>query len=93
MFADFCESCYITFRLKINFNNYLHKDATKDIKDEVLKAIKKHITLTSRLIKAFPTATYDANKKFMEFLKLIYNTKKDLRIQKLKDKIKKEENK
>ena len=39
MFADFCESCYITFRLKINFNNYLHKDATKDIKDEVLKAI------------------------------------------------------
>lgn len=93
MLADFCESCYITFRLKINFNNYLHKDATKDIKDEVLKAIKKHITLTSRLIKAFPTATYDANKKFVEFLKLIYNTKKDLRIQKLKDKIKKEENK
>ena len=29
----------------------------------------------------------------MEFLKLIYNTKKDLRIQKLKDKITKEENK
>ena len=93
MFIDFCESCYITFRLKINFNKYLHKDATKEIKEEMMKAIKKHIILTSRLVKAFPNATNDTNKKFMEFIKLIYTTKKDLRIQKLKNKIKKEENK
>lgn len=93
MLADFCESCYITFRLKINFNNYLHKDATKEIREEVTKAIKKHIVLTSRLVKAFPTATYDANKKFMDFIKLIYNTRKEQRIQKLKRKIKEEENK
>ena len=93
MFIDLCESCYITFRLKINFNKYLHKDATKEIKEEMMKAIKKHIILTSRLVKAFPNATNDTNKKFMEFIKLIYTTKKDLRIQKLKKKIKKEENK
>ena len=58
-----------------------------------MKAIKKHIILTSRLVKAFPNATNDTNKKFMEFIKLIYTTRKDLRIQKLKKKIKKEENK
>ena len=57
-----------------------------------MKAVKKHVTLTSRLLRAFPNVTYEANKKFVDFMKLIYNTKRDLKIQKLKKKIKKVEN-
>lgn len=91
--ADVVESCYITIRLKINLNNYIHRDATREIKKEVMKAVRKHITLTSRLLRAFPNITYETNKKFLDFMKLVYNTKRDLKIEKLKKKIKKEEKK
>lgn len=91
-FIDVIESCYITVRLKINLNNFIHRDATREIKKEVMKAVGKHVTLTSRLLRAFPNVTYEANKKFVDFMKLIYNTKRDLKIQKLKKKIKKVEN-
>lgn len=91
--ADVVESSYITVRLKINVNNYVHKDATEKIKKEVLKAIRKHTTLTSRLLKAFPNVTMDANKKFMEFLKLFDNTKREMKIEKLKKKIREEKKK
>lgn len=87
---DVIESCYITARLKINFTKYMHKDATSKVKQEVLGAIRKNTLLTSRLLRAFPSATYSANKKFKEFLELFNNTKRDVKIQKLKKKIKKE---
>ena len=80
--ADVVESCYITIRLKINLNNYIHRDATREIKKEVMKAVRKHITLTSRLLRAFPNITYETNKKFLDFMKLVYNTKRDLKIEK-----------
>lgn len=86
---DFVESSYIIVRLKINVDNYIHKDATRKIKQEVLKAIRKHTTLTSRLLKAFPNLTSDANKRFMEFTKLLDSTRKEIKIQKLKRKIEK----
>ena len=91
--SDIVESCYITARLKINVSNYIHKDATREIKKEVMKALRKHTALTSRLLKAFPNASYGRNKRFMEFVKLFENTKKDLKIQKLKGKIKEEKKK
>lgn len=86
---DFVESSYIIVRLKINVDNYIHKDATRKIKQEVLKAIRKHTTLTSRLLKAFPNLTSDANKRFMEFTKLLDSTRKEIKIQKLKRRIEK----
>lgn len=86
---DFVESSYIIVRLKINVDNYIHKDATRKIKQEVLKAIRKHTTLTSRLLKAFPNLTSDANKRFIEFTKLLDSTRKEIKIQKLKRKIEK----
>lgn len=91
--VDLIESAYITARLKINFSNYVHKDATEKIKKEVLTAIRKHMLLTSRLLKAFPTATYTANKKFKDFLDLFDSTKREIRIKKLKEKIAKEKKK
>lgn len=84
--VDVIESCYITSRLKINLNKYVGGDATATVKEEVLKAIRKHTLLTSRLLKAFPTATYHANKKFREFLELFDTTKREVKIQKLKAK-------
>lgn len=90
---DIIESSYIIVRLKINIDNYIHKDATKKIKQEVLKAIRKHTTLTSRLLRAFPNLTHDANKRFMEFTKLLDTTRKEIKIQKLKRKIEKVKNK
>lgn len=90
---DVVESSYITVRLKINISHYVRKDATAKIKKEVLAALHKHITLTSRLLRAFPNVSYDANKKVKEFLRLLDKTKKEMKIQKLKKKIEKEKKK
>ena len=90
---DVVESSYITTRLRINFNKYVHVDATAKIKKEVQNAIRKNTLLTSRLLRAFPTASYEANKKFKEFLELFDVTKREVRIQKLKAKIKEEKKK
>ena len=82
--ADVVESCYITARLKINFTKYTHRDATEKIKKEVAIALRKHILLTSRLLKAFPNATSVANKGFQDFSKRFYHIKQELYLQKKK---------
>ena len=82
--ADVVESCYITAKLKINFTKYTHRDATEKIKKEVAIALRKHILLTSRLLKAFPNATSVANKGFQDFSKWFYNIKQELYLQKKK---------
>ena len=74
---DFVMSCYITNNLKLNVARYLHVDATAKIKKEVAQALKKHIVLTSRLLKAFPGVS-SANRKFKDFLKLFRSTEKEL---------------
>lgn len=83
---DFIESFFITVRLKKTITKYVHKDATSEIKKEVMNAIRKHTTLTSRLLKAFPNMSYEANKKFMEFLQLVFETRQQLRYEKKKKK-------
>lgn len=75
--VDFIVSCYITNNLKINVNKYLHTDATSKIKKEVTQALKKHMVLTSRLLKAFPGASI-ANKKFKDFLRLFQSAEKEI---------------
>ena len=75
---------YITARLKINFTKYTHRDATEKIKKEVAIALRKHILLTSRLLKAFPNATSVANKGFQDFSKWFYHIKQELYLQKKK---------
>lgn len=83
---DFIESFFITVRLKKTITKYVRKDATSEIKKEVMNAIRKHTTLTSRLLKAFPNMSYEANKKFMEFLQLVFETRQQLRYEKKKKK-------
>lgn len=82
---DFIVSCYITNNLKINFNKYLHTDATAKIKKEVVQALKKNAVLTSRLLKAFPGVS-SANKSFKEFLKLFHSAEKEIFLLKKKKK-------
>lgn len=89
--TDFIESTYITFRLKINVSKYTNKDATREIKKEVMKAIHKNTILTMRLIKAFPTLTSAPNKKFEHIIKKIEQAKKEA--QKYKSRKFKKENK
>lgn len=74
---DMIESAYITFKLKINVNNYINQDATSEIKKEIMKALQKNTTLTTRLLKAFPNIHHDASKNFLEFTKLLYKTKEE----------------
>ena len=83
---DVIESFYITTKLKINFNRYLNKDATNKIKEEVAKTLRMNMAFTSRLLKAFPN--FSLNNKFKEFMDLFNKTRKDVRIKKLKRKIK-----
>lgn len=75
--ADIIESTYITFRLKINVNKYINQDATREIKKEVMKALQKHTTLTTRLLNAFPNIQHEATKNFLDFKKLAQKTKEE----------------
>ena len=88
---DVIESFYITARLKINFNRYLNKDATNKIKEEVAKTLRMNIAFTSRLLKAFPN--FSLNKKFNDFAELFNKVRTDVRVKRLKRKIKKVKNK
>lgn len=75
--TDIVESAYITFKLKINVNNYINQDATAEIKKEIMKALQKNTTLTTRLLNAFPNIRHEASKNFVEFKKLVYKAKED----------------
>ncbi len=84
--ADFVESTYITFRLKINVSKYINKDATREIKKEVFAALHKNTTLTNRLLNAFPHITHTASNRFNEFKKIIIKAKKEVKKMKTKKK-------
>lgn len=83
--ADVIESTYITFRLKINISKYINKDATSEIKREVLAAFHKHTTLTNRLINAFPNITHTASNSFNDLRHIINKTRIEVKKRKYKN--------
>lgn len=94
--ADIIESTYIILRLKINISKYIHKDATRTVKEEVSKALHKNTTLTTRLLGAFPNIRHVTSKNFAEFKQSLYKAKLEVRklkieqkLAKLKDSLKK----
>ena len=84
---DLIFSITITFKLKININKYLNKDATEKIKEEISKIIKKDKYFIPRLITAYPNVK-SINNNDLKFLReIIENIKKEsLRIKKQRTK-------
>ncbi|MBQ2639411.1 MAG: putative ABC transporter permease [Bacilli bacterium] len=75
---DLVESTYIIYKLKINVDKYTNKDSTMELKQDIMKAINKNVTLTSRLIDAFPNIKYtNILKDFNRELKRIKKKRKE----------------
>lgn len=58
---DFCVSTFAIIRLKIDTKKYINEDATRVIKEEVSKSLKKYRYLYNRIFKAFPEITKSNN--------------------------------
>ncbi len=54
MLIDFCVSTFAIVKLKIDTSKYLNMDATKIVKEEVSRSLRKYRYLHSRLLNAFP---------------------------------------
>ncbi len=52
--ADFCLSTYTIVKLKIDTSKYINEDATKVVKEEVRKSLRRYRYFYNRLLKAFP---------------------------------------
>lgn len=59
--ADFCLSTYTIVKLKIDTSKYLNKDATRVVKEEVSKSLRRYRYFHNRLLKAFPLLSNDNN--------------------------------
>ena len=62
--ADVVESSYITVRLKINVNNFVHKDATEKIKSEAVGAGLKQILYCLRSRKKYTIIRFLQNRPY-----------------------------
>lgn len=56
---DFTISTKETVKLKIDTKKYTNKDATKEIREQVLSSIRKHRIFYGRILNAFPNMNYD----------------------------------
>lgn len=56
---DFTISTKETVKLKIDTKKYTNKDATKEIREQVLNSIKKHRLFYTRILNAFPNMNVD----------------------------------
>lgn len=56
---DFLISTEATVKLKIDTKKYTKKDATSEIREQVLASIKKHSYFYNRILKAFPNMHVD----------------------------------
>lgn len=54
MLADFCLSTYTIVKLKIDTSKYINEDATRAVKEEVKKSLRRYGYFYNRLFRAFP---------------------------------------
>lgn len=91
--TDLIITVIIMSKIKINFTKYIKLDATSAIKKEIIKSLRKNISLVNRVFNAFPNIRYiAANKtikklprirfesdKLKAFKKLIYKTAQEVK--------------
>ena len=75
---DIIISNIIVTKLKQRAYEYTRKDATAEIRQQVKDEILKHITLYSRIFRAFPTM-FSKDNRIVEIKKLISKVKMDLK--------------
>lgn len=74
---DFSISTNAVVKLKIDTKKYNKKDATKEIREQVLSSIKKHSYFYNRILKAFPNMNLDDNR--IEKINLALKNLKEMR--------------
>ncbi len=72
--------------IKIDFNEYLHKDATEEVKKQIKDRLEKDLFGKMHIFKAFPKTTYHDNKILDQFKEKLFEIKKERKLQKLKNK-------
>lgn len=77
MLLDFCVSTFAIIRLKIDTSKFLNQDATRTIKEEVSRSLRRYRYLHSRLLNAFPEMSRESEtiKKVKETLDKLKKTK------------------
>jgi len=98
-FTDLIETLYIMSKLKINSSRYAKKDATEEIRKQVINELYKNNTLTARLLNSFPNLN-TKRKEYLDFNNLVFKVKdeiktlkKEKKLKELKQEIKKEKKK
>lgn len=61
MLADFILSTFTIFKLKIDTSKFINMDATRVVKDEVRKSLRRYRYLYKRFLEAFPALTTNSN--------------------------------
>lgn len=87
-FTDLIESLFIMSKLKINSHKYNSKDATKEVRSEIINELYKHNTLTARLLKAFPNVSMNHKNQYGDFNNLVFKIKDEIKKIKKQDKLK-----
>ena len=92
-FTDLVETLYIMSKLKINSTKYINKDATLEVRKQVIKELYKHNTLTARLLNSFPNINAK-RKEYLDFNKLVFKVKDEIKVlKKEKKKLKQQKKK
>ena len=80
-------------KLKINSTKYINKDATAEVRKQIIKELYKHNTLTARLLNSFPNINAK-RKEYLDFNKLVFKVKDEIKnLKKEKKKLKQQKKK
>lgn len=77
-FSDVIISNLVVSKLNKNAKRYINKDATIEVKEEIIKEIEKHIHLNARIVQSFPNL-FEPDNTFRELNEMIVNTKKEIK--------------
>ena len=76
--VDLIVSLRIMVGIKVNLGKFQGKDATEQIKNEVVEFLTNHSVLTTRLLNSFPNIERINGKAFEKFVKHLSNAKYEL---------------
>ena len=72
--------------IRIDFDKYLHKDATAEVKQKIQERLKITLFGTAHIFKAFPKSTYLDNYRLNKFKDQLFEIRKERKLKKLKEK-------
>ena len=75
-------------KIKVDFNKYLNRDATEEVKQKISDRLRKNIFGTTYIFKSFPKSTYIDNKRLDKFKEQLFEVRKEIKQKRNEYKIK-----